>query len=371
MAWIKRNLYFVIGSVIALALMGWAGYYLYSEWAQNNTILATLNEDYEKLRSLNSQNPHPGSGAIDNDKAARAQREELLAFLQQPRVYFQPIAPIPAGAQLNDQDFTSALSHTIDQLQRDATNASVALPPNYGFSFEAQRPRVQFAAGSLRPLSVQLGEVKTIAEMLFNAKINSLDNIRRERVSPDDSSGPQTDYLNEKSVTNELAVMTPYQVTFRCFSSELAAVLAGFAGTSNGFIIKTINVEPAPAAEAPAGTPYAQYSQTYAPQVPRYTENRVPRYGTDPAIARYGGGGGRDSAVSRYGGGGGAQNLGGIPYRPLQSQAPAYTPPPVSPTYTPQPGAQPGRSVMPTALDEKELKITMAIVLVKLLPPAK
>ncbi len=364
MAWIKRNLYFVIGSFIALALMGWAGYYLYSQWAQNNTILATLNEDYEKLRSLNSQTPHPGSGAIDNDKAAREQRQELLAFLKQPRIYFQRIAPIPSGAHLNDQDFTSALSHTIDQLQRDATNASVALPPNYGFSFEAQRPRVQFAPGSLGPLSVQLGEVKTIAEVLFHAKINSLDNLRREKVSVDDASGPQTDYLSDKSVTNELAVMTPYEVTFRCFSSELAAVLAGFAGTSNGFIIKTINVEPAPAAEASAATPYAQYA---APQVPRYSESRVPRYGTDPSIARYGGGG-RDSAVSRYGGGGGGANLGGIPYRPLEPQAQAYTPPPVYPTYTPQPGAPSARGVMPTALDEKELKVSMALVLVKLLP---
>ena len=76
---------------------------------------------------------------------------------------------------------------------------------------------------------MQLAEVKAICTVLFQAKINSLDNIRRERVSEDDLKGPQTDYLPEKSVTNELAVLSPYEVTFRCFSSELAAVLAGFA----------------------------------------------------------------------------------------------------------------------------------------------
>ena len=121
-------------------------------------------------------------------------------------------------------------------MQRDATKASVALPPKdsdgqtYSFSFAAQRESLAYAPGSLEPLSVQLAEVKAICAVLFQAKVNSLDNIRRERVSEDDLKGPQTDYLPEKSVTNELAVLSPYEVTFRCFSSELAAVLAGFAG---------------------------------------------------------------------------------------------------------------------------------------------
>ena len=74
-----------------------------------------------------------------------------------------------------------------------------------------------------------MAEVKAICAVLFQAKINSLDNIRRERVSEDDLKGPQTDYLPDKSVTNELAVLSPYEVSFRCFSPELAAVLAGFA----------------------------------------------------------------------------------------------------------------------------------------------
>jgi hypothetical protein len=361
MAWIKRNLYFVIGSVAALALMGWAGYFLYSQWSLNNTVLASLNEDYEKLRSLNSQNPHPGSGQVDNIKEAKAQRDQLREFLKLPRIYFQRIAAIPDQPKVTDQDFTSALSHTLDQLQRDATNASVNIPANYGFSFEAQRPRVQFAAGSLPPLSVQLGEVKAIAEVLFQAKINWLDNLRRERVSADDSSGPQADYVPDKSVTNELAVMTPYEVTFRGFSSELAAVLSGFASSSNGFTIKTINVEPAPATDTtPAATPYSQYipptGQMQRPQdaAARYAQ----RYGINP---------GGPSGGDRYGGGG-AANLGGIPLRGLGTPNP-------QPTYTPTyptgatPPATSGRGALPTVLDEKQLKVSMAIVVVKLLPP--
>ena len=134
----------------------------------------------------------------------------------------------------------------------------MALPPKspsgqtYSFSFEVQRPKLAFAAGSLEPLSVQLGEVKAICDVLLQANISALDGLRRERVSDDDQNGPQTDYLPDKSVTNELAVLTPYEVNFRCFSKDLAAVLAGFANSPYALMVKSINVEPAPA-EAVAG----------------------------------------------------------------------------------------------------------------------
>ena len=75
-------------------------------------------------------------------------------------------------------------------------------------------------------------------------------------------AGNATDYLGDKSVTNELAILTPYEITFRSFSPELASVLSGFANSPDGLVAKTINVEQATAAgpgEGPgaAGTPTA------------------------------------------------------------------------------------------------------------------
>ena len=52
MLWIKRNLYFLIGSVVALALMGAAGWYLYSKWQLNNEIVEKLNAEYAELQRL-------------------------------------------------------------------------------------------------------------------------------------------------------------------------------------------------------------------------------------------------------------------------------------------------------------------------------
>ena len=82
-----------------------------------------------------------------------------------------------------------------------------------------------------------------------------LDGIQRVRVSDDDTAGPQADYLGEVSVTNNLAVLTPYAITFRSFSPELAKVLAGFAASPNGLIVKAINIGPAGAATQPMGGP--------------------------------------------------------------------------------------------------------------------
>jgi hypothetical protein len=354
MDWIKRNLYFLIGSFVAVALMGLAGWYLYSKWQLNNTILGSLDEQYTTLRRLYEQKPHPGSDKVDNIKAAKDQQQELLDYIRKARQYFQVCPPIPQpeSGKLTSQEFSSALSRTIDQMQRDASKASVELPPKdskgntYSFSFAAQKESLAYAAGSLEPLSVQLGEVKAICAVLFAAKVNSLDNLRRERVSEDDNKGPQTDYLSEKSVTNELAVLTPYEVTFRCFSSELAAVLSGYGGSPSGLVIKTINVEAAPATAASeqAAVPMAVTTPAYTP--PAYTP--PPRAEARSAEAAF---------ASRYGLAPGRMTPRAAPERP-----PVYAQP------APVAAASANKGGLPLVLDEKQLKVTLMLNVVKLVP---
>ena len=162
--------------------------------------------------------------------------------------------------------------------------------------------------------------------MLFAAKINSLDGLRRERVSADDygTGAAVADYLPDKSVTNELAVLTPYEVNFRCFSSELAGVLAGFGGSPYALLVKTINVEPsAGTAESAALAGAAAPAETpEAPMAQRFPGGVWPRPGAAGATLPHG--------LSGPKGG------------------------------------------LPTVLDERQLKVTIGLSLVKLLPvPAK
>ena len=111
------------------------------------------------------------------------------------------------------------------------------------------------ATGSLESLAVQLGEVKAIAETIFAARANALDSIQRVRVSDDDIAGPAGDYIDNHAITNNLAVITPYVVTFRCFTPELARVISAFSMAPNTFLIKAINVLPAGAATAVTSDP--------------------------------------------------------------------------------------------------------------------
>src|SRR5215213_9358794 len=127
MSWIKRNLYFLIGSLSALVLMGLAGWYLFSNYQRNNQMLEKLNEQYNTLNELNNQNPHPGNmpKGPDNIQAAREQQVQLRDFIGKTRKFYQRIPRIPAteGAKVSSQEFTTGLRSTLDRMQHDATNS--------------------------------------------------------------------------------------------------------------------------------------------------------------------------------------------------------------------------------------------------------
>ena len=319
MSWIKRNLFFVIGAAVAVVLLGLAGWYLYSEWNLNNENSSKLEAAYAELTRISSKPQNAGNEKTDNIKNAREYTAKVREVINKTHNYFKPIPPLPPGINVSSEAFAAALRRTVDELTRSAANSSVTLQPKYDFSFAAQRPLVKFAPGSLDPLAAELGEVKAVCDVLFKAKVNTLYNLRRVRVSPDDLSGPQSDYLETSPVTNDLAVLVPYEVTFYGFSAELAAVLAGFANEPHGFIVTTVNVEPGVPSSTPTDAPVVTMAEgAYPSPMSRY------RYG-NPA---------------------------------------AYAPPPVAPVATPATGM--GGS--PVMLDEKQLKVTMGVSVVKLLP---
>lgn len=245
MAWIKRNLFFVIGSVVSLLLLGGAGYYIWAQSERNSKANDDLTAIYATLDNLSKTEPKPGNEKINNTAIAKEQEQQLRAWINSAAAYFQPIPGIPPGANVSSKDFGTALSRTVDQLQHAADSAGIAVPPKYGFSFEAQRARMTFAPGSVDLLAQQLGEVKVLTDIFFAARINALDSIQRVRVSDDDAQGSASDYIDQRPLTNDLAIITPYVVTFHCFTPELARVLAGISKGANTLIVKTINVLPA------------------------------------------------------------------------------------------------------------------------------
>jgi hypothetical protein len=244
MGWIKRNLYFTIGGVIALALLGWSMYYNFTSWRHNNNSLALVQKAYDDLKNYYNQTPTPSE---TNIVVENFQTQQLTNWIGQARVHFVPIPPIPdpTNGVVTTEAFSRGLSKTIHDLQVAAVEENVELPADYSFSFAAERNLVTFSPGSLNALASHLGEVKAICDVLFDAKINGIDSIQREVVSDNDTAGPQSDYLVEKTTPVDLATKTPYAVTFRCFTGDLGNVLSKLASSDHGFIVTGINVTPA------------------------------------------------------------------------------------------------------------------------------
>jgi hypothetical protein len=349
MDWIKRNLMFVVGGAVTLVLLGLAGWYSFSGYSHNVEERDKVTQAYAELNTLYSKKPAPGDGQkVNNIALAKEQQQEAREFVDKLAALLVKAPAIPDKTNVNGREFSAALQETISMLQREATNASVVLPPRYRFSFEKQASLVTFAPGTLDHLASQLGEVKVIAEILNAAKINSLESIRRERVpgSPDDLSGPATDYIDQTSVTNEWAISTPYEITFRSFSPELAKVLAGFAQSQYGLVVKSINVEPAATTDV-MGDPFGAapvYGQPVYQPIPQPAQRRMILAEEDRA-------GGRYAAPNRYQ----ANPYGANPYGAAPQPAPVAV-------------ATAARPTLQTILKERQLKVTLLVHVVKLLP---
>src|SRR5438552_1963394 len=152
MSWIKRNIGFVIGSLVALGLLGAGVFYLFSKIGNANGITEEIQKQYSELDRLNKLSPHPGSGKVDNVKIAKEHEQTLRAYMAKVQPLFQRVPPIPDSPKISNAEFAAQLRNTVAQLRREAEQASVQIPKDYYFTFEAQRRLMLFDTGSLEKL---------------------------------------------------------------------------------------------------------------------------------------------------------------------------------------------------------------------------
>lgn len=365
MNWIKRNLYFLIGSVAAVVLLIVSVIFMLGAAAKDNQVKAELGTSYEKLRQLKDQTPSPGSDKVDNIATGQAQIATLQAFMRESRGTFVPIPAIPNTPRVEGQDFSANLHRTLRSLRERAAAANnVTLPStNYNFTFESIVRQVNFTSRSLAALARQLGEVNAIADVLFEAKITGIEGLKRVRVArEDDPATNPSDYLNLTPKTNDFAVMVPYEVTIQCFSAELAAVLNGFANSKHCMIVAGINIEPAPPAD-PTG--FGDAMPMFNPMMPAPVYAMPGAARSDAADAamnarmrsRYGIGG-AGAAGARAPGGRGEGRFAPAPAQPRFQPPPMYA--------TPQPGMM-THSGPQEILSERAVRVTLRIVLPQLL----
>lgn len=329
MVWIKRNLVFVILLGVAVVLVGVGVTYLLSNKAASDDIEAQLQAKNSELNQLVNRDPHPNE---ENISQAKRQVEQLNAFKDRAKEYFTPLE-VPEG--LGNASFKSMLENTIDGLERGAKRSGVSLPEEkYGFTFEEQRRQLQLPESSLAPLATQLLDLRTISEILFDAKVHSLVSLKRAPVGTNETISASY-HLARKPLTNSItsSPVAPYEVTFQCFSPELARVLSGLASSPLFIAVKFINVETGSLDSRPGPGMFPQ-AGLGGPG------------GMDPMLAsRYGLA--PPPGANRYGGG--PMGPGGGRYAPQ----PRQFPPPGAP--------RPGEPV----LDDKPIKVTLGLDVIR------
>ncbi len=323
MAWIKRNLVLVISGAIAFALFAAGGYYLFSALQKDKQISEEIERTKSEIQALLAK---PVTPTAENLKAARQEAVKLNSFVAEARRLFPPTPP-PAEP-LNPLSFKSHLARTVNELHQQAISVGIKLESNYYFTFESQRLPVAFPPESLRPLSERLHEVHFIADVLMKSRINRLVGMKRAMVVSERPTGGGnqpggTDYLASPARTNAETGMTawPYEVVFDCFTPEFASVLDGMQ-RANGFIVKTVEVKPADGSASLTGEP-----------------RRPGRPVRSPDAAQ-------------------------PPRRPA---VPGRNPPGAPPVRPAAPGAPPAppRGALETIINEKLLRVTMRIDVVK------
>jgi len=327
MAWIKRNLYFVITVAVALGVTGYCGYLLYSALDENVAASDKYASAKSSLDELQKKSPYPSP---ENIRAAVADAGRVQTFLSEFR---KPFSPFPIPPKVDVREFNTYLQKSIAQFAAEATNAGVGLPNDYAFAFSQQVDKLAHPAEAIAPWMQELEEIKAILHILYNAKINYLEKIKRVSVCPDDAGSD--DYIQFNNTTNTWGVVSPYMVNFRGFSAEIANVLAGVAASSNCFIVKALYV-------SPSLVPLKDVSQLQAAPLPVREYFRPPPM-SDQFMQNPSRRGGRDYGEYR------AQR----PFAPTQPQMIAALAAPAGPE---------------TILFEKPLFVTIYIDVVKLKP---
>lgn len=285
MAWIKRNLFMLIGGLVALALLGVAGWFLWSKYEEDVAVTAEVTAATEALKALVEADPHPGTEKLNNIEAARKEVKRLTDLKGEIQKFFGVLPTSTNHVKLDPAQFKNLLENSIDELERESKKMSVKLPDQYAFGFSEQRKKVQFAQGSLDILANQVTDVKTIAQILFAAHINQLISFRRSTTADDPVMGG-ADYLTRKMSTNKVdnTVTIGYEVKFVGFSADLAAVLEGFIKAPGCFIVKSVGVDRVANSGEGDGT------IAMAPTINGMSAAMAQRYGLmGPRGGRYGG----------------------------------------------------------------------------------
>ena len=190
MAWIKRNLFFVLSMAAGLILTGYCAWLFYGDYKRNAAVKQECQDNEAQYDKFLNQCSFPDG---NEHRVGQGRREPTEGVGGGSAQNIHP--PQPAPTRLDDQRFSAYLENTIFELRSKATNAEVGLPDKIAFGFTDQQNKLKFPPENIQPWMRQLAQIKALCDILYRAKINSVASFRRVPVSPTDQISTQDGYI--------------------------------------------------------------------------------------------------------------------------------------------------------------------------------
>lgn len=269
MAWFKKNLWFVVICLAGLALLGLATLFALSQSDKGGVVALELADATQQYKDLNSKKELPGDQKNNNIEVAKQENIRLQDFSTRVTSY---LAPANVPTNLNNLNFSVRLNESISKMRLEAARINVILPitNGYWFTFASQKSAVEYKG--IANMAAQLYDIEGIVKILYDARVHSIAQLKRPPATPDEPNNG--DFLTRNAKTNDSAIVTPYEVTFTGFSSELARVMQGLANATNCFVVRTVGV-------GQAGGPTSAKLTTIAPPPMMMNQFGGGRYGGD------------------------------------------------------------------------------------------
>jgi hypothetical protein len=251
MAWLKRNIIWLVGGLVSLGMIGGATVFTLEAKKKQEEAVNNLSTYTNTVNRLKSAKPYPSTEMVQKLEGETVAVRSFIDEAEKMFVYEEP-------QRMPGQEFKVHLINSLVKLRTEATNFNVELPPNFNFTFTHLLPMPNLLPYSVKPLQVQLRDIEEIAQVLFESRIHGLEAFSRVPAyarEPGSKNVLVYDMGVRTNLTTDKAVFTstPYKFTFRGFTTELTEVLNRFARAKRFYVVKRLEVETVPPKVDPGG----------------------------------------------------------------------------------------------------------------------
>ncbi|MGB0579090.1 MAG: hypothetical protein ACPGVU_05245 [Limisphaerales bacterium] len=246
MAFVKRNIFWIIGGLLSVGMIAAALMFTSGAKAKAEEKITELAGYTNTVNRLKDATPYPSPEAIAQIKD---DTEKVKGFSKEAEAMFTYDKP----PEIPPRRFKVHLINTLVSLQGEATNYNVRLPPNFNFTFSHLLPMPNLLPYSVAPLGERLQDIQYITQILFESRVHSIDSFLRVPAYGREPGGRVLMYdvgiRTNLSTAEADFTSTPYRFSFRGFTTELTEVLNRFASSDRFYVVRQIEVQGTQSAE--------------------------------------------------------------------------------------------------------------------------